>query len=95
MSLALNNSKDITCDSLYLTYNNSLENILDVIASGGGTNNGLTTLTGTGSAIVSGTGISRNILVDLSLYSTTSAINTLLDGKIDNSQVLTNVIANA
>ena len=79
MSLSLNNSKDLICDSLYLTYNNNLENILDVIGSGGGS--GITTLTGTGSAIISGVGSSRNILVDLSSYSTTAQINSLLNSK--------------
>ena len=79
MSLSLNNSKDLICDSLYLTYNNNLENILDVIGSGGGS--GITTLTGTGSAIISGVGSSRNILVDLSSYSTTTQINSLLNSK--------------
>ena len=40
MSLTLNNSNDISCDSLYLIYNNNLENILYVVsgsASGSGT----------------------------------------------------------
>ena len=35
MSLTLDNSKDIICDSLYLIYNNNLENILDVISGSG------------------------------------------------------------
>ena len=80
MSLSLNNSKDLICDSLYLIYNNNLENILNVIGSGGG-GSGITTLTGTGSAIITGVGSSRNILVDLSNYSTTTQINSLLNSK--------------
>ncbi len=79
MSLFINISRYLICYSLYLSYNNNLENILDVIGSGGGS--GITTLTGTGSAIITGGGSSRNILVDLSSYSTTTQINSLLTSK--------------
>ena len=82
-SFNVNNSRDIICDELYLLdTNNTLQNVLDLIAaggSGGGSGSGgITNLTGTGAAIISGTGSTRNIQVDLSLFSTTTAINTLL-----------------
>jgi hypothetical protein len=83
MSLTLNNSKDITCDSLYLLdSSNVLQNILTLIGSGGSGGSGITTLTGTlplGVTSVSAT--NKNLTIDLSAYSTTSSINTLLAGK--------------
>ena len=84
MSLSLNNSKDITCDALYLLdSSNTLQNVLDLIAnSGGGGGSGITTLTGGGGAGVTGTATSKNITIDLTAYWTTTYINSLLSGKI-------------
>ena len=94
MSFHLNNSRDIICVSLFLLdTNNTLQNVLDLIDAGG-SGVGITTLTGSGAAIVSGTSTSTNILVDLSMYSTSTQINTLLASKVDNSQVLTSVPVN-
>ena len=97
MSFHLNNSKDIICDSLFLLDTNDiLQNVLDLInAGGGGGSSGITTLTGSGAAVVTGTSTSKNIQVDLSMYSTSTQINTLLAGKVDDGQVLTNVPLNA
>ena len=90
MSLTLNNSKDIICDKLFLLDTNDiLQDVLDLIASGGGGgSSGITTLTGSGAAVITGTSTSKNIQVDLSMHSTSRQINTLLAGKVDNSQVL-------
>ena len=83
MSLSLNNSKDIICDRIWFLYQNNLESLEDVITSmGGGGSSGETALTGSGSAIVTGSGLSRNISVDLTAYSTTTYIDSLLSGKI-------------
>ena len=87
MSLTFNNSKDIACDKLFLLDTNDiLQDVLDLIANGGGGggggSGGITTLTGSGAAIISGTSTSKNILVDLSLYSTTTQINNMHFDKI-------------
>ncbi len=85
MSFHINNSNDIICDALYVVDSNkTLQNILNLIANGGsgGGTSGITTLTGTGSALVTGTGSSRNIQVDLAGYLTTTLFDTLLDAKI-------------
>ena len=98
MSFHFNNSRDIICDSLFLLdTNNDLQNVLDLInaGGGGGGSGGITTLTGTGAAIITGTSSSKNIQVDLSMYSSTNTMTTLLAGKVDNSQVLTPVPAGA
>jgi hypothetical protein len=99
MIFHLNNSRDIICDSLFLLDTNDiLQNVSDLIANGGGGgsgSSGITTLTSSGAAVVSGTGSTRNIFVDLSMYSTSAQINTLLAGKVDNNQVLTNVPSGA
>ena len=84
MSLTLNNSKDIICDKLFLLDTNDiLQNVLLLIANGGsggsGGSGGITTLSGSGAAIVTGTATNKNILVDLSMYSTTTQINSLLN----------------
>ena len=58
MSFYLNRSKDITCDSLFLLdTNNILQNVLDLIANSGGSggSGGITTLTGSGAAVITGT----------------------------------------
>ena len=74
MSLSLNNSRDVTCDKLFvLDSNNVSQNILNLIAAVG---TGITTLTGSGSAVITGSGNSRNILVDLSGYTNTASLNT-------------------
>ena len=83
MSLTLNNSKDITCDKLFLLDTNDiLQDVLDLISAGGGGSgsSGITTLTGSGAAVITGTSTSKNILVDLSMYSTSTQINTLFSG---------------
>ena len=97
MSFHLNNSRDIICDSLFLLDTNDiLQHVLDLInAGGGGGPSGITTLTGSGAAVITGTSTSKNILVDLSMYSTSTQMNNLLNGKVDDSQVLTNVPSNA
>ena len=97
MLLTLNNSKDVICDKLYLLDTNGiLQDVLDLIANGGGGgSSGITTLTGSGAAVITGTSTSKNILVDLSMYSTTTQMNNLLAGKVDDGQVLTNVPLNA
>ncbi len=84
MSFHINNSNDIICDALYVVDSNkTLQNILNLIANGsGGGTSGITTLTGSGSAIITGTGSSRNIQVDLAGYLTTTLFDTLLDAKI-------------
>jgi hypothetical protein len=82
MSFHLNNSKDITCDSLFLLdTNNILQNVLDLIANSGGSggSGGITTLTGSGAAVITGTSTSKNIQVDLSMFSITNAINNMLN----------------
>ena len=82
MSLSLNNSEDIICDSLWFLYQNNLESLEDVIISmGGGGSSGITALTGSGSAIVTGSGLNRNISIDLSSFSTTTQINDILNTK--------------
>ena len=69
MSLTVNNSKDITCDKLFLLDSNDVhQSALDLInasGGGGGGGSGITTLTGTGAASVTGTSTSKNISVDL------------------------------
>jgi hypothetical protein len=99
MSFNLDNSRDIICDSLFLLDTNDiLQNVLDLINAGGGGgsgSSGITPLTGSGAAVITGTSTSKNILVDLSMYSTITQINTLLAGEVDNSQVLTNVPVNS
>jgi len=79
----LNNSNDIICDKLFLLdTNNTLQDVLDLIANsggGGGGGGGISTLTGSGSVVITGTSTSKNILVDLSMYTTTSALMTLLN----------------
>ena len=80
MSFHLNNSKSIICDSLFLLdTNNTLQNVLDLINSGGGSggggsSSGITTLTGSGAAVVTGTSTSESITVDLSMFSTTNEL---------------------
>ena len=82
MSLSSNNSKDIICDSIWFLYQNNLESLEDVIISmGGGGSSGITALTGSGSAIVTGSGLSRNISVDLSSFLTATQINAILNTK--------------
>ena len=81
MSLTLNNSKDVTCDSLFLLYNNSSTNALDVISASSGSGNEITAITGSGAAVVMGSGASRNVFVDLSGYTNTSALILILNGK--------------
>ena len=96
MPLTLNNSKDVICDKLYLLDTNGiLQDVLDLIANASAGSHGITTLTGSGAAVITGTSTSKNILVDLSMYSTTTQMNNSLAGKIDNNQVLTNVPLNA
>jgi len=94
-TFSLNNSKDIICDALFLLdTNNTLQNVLDLIANssgGGGGSGGITTLTGTGAAIITGTSTSKNIMVDLSMYSTSTQMNTLLNSKQDNLTAGTNI----
>ena len=69
MNLNRDNSRDITCDRLFLSdTNNVLQNILTLISFAG---SGITTLTSSGSAVVTGSGSPRNILVDLSGYTNT------------------------
>ena len=88
----------IICDSLFLLDTNDiLQNVLDLINTGSGVGGGggITTLTGSGAAVITGTATSKNIQVDLGMYSTTTQINTLLAGKVDDGQVLTNVPLNA
>ena len=81
-SFNINSSQDIICDSIWFLYQNNLESLEDVIISmSGGGSSSLTGLTGSGSAIVTGSGLSRNILVDLFSYSTTTQINTLFNIK--------------
>ena len=76
MPLTLNHSKDVICDKVYLLDTNGiLQDVLDLIANVGG---GITTLTGSGAAVITGTSASKNILVDLSMYSTTTQINNML-----------------
>ncbi len=81
MSLTLNNSKDVTCDSLFLRYTNYLTNVLDVISASSVPGNEITTITGTGAAVITGSGVSRNVFVDLSGYTNTGALNIMLKGK--------------
>jgi len=79
VSLTLNNSEDITCDKLFLLDTNDiLQDVLDLISAGGGGSgsSGITTLTGSGAAVITGTSTSKNILVDLSMYTNTTALNT-------------------
>ena len=83
-TFSINNSKDIICDSLFLLdTNNTLQNVLDLISAGGGGGggSGITTLTGSGAAIITGTATSKNITVDLSMFSTTTQMTTLLNNK--------------
>ena len=79
MPLTLNNSKDIICDKLFLLDTNDiLQDVLDLIANASAGSHGITTLTGSGAAVISGTSTSENILVDLNMYTTTAALNTAL-----------------
>ena len=97
MPLTLNNSKDVICDKLYLLDTHGIsQDVLNLIANGGsGGSSGITTLTGSGAAVITGTSTSKKILVGLSMYSTTPQMNNLLAGKVDDGQVLTNVPLNA
>ena len=54
-----------------LDTNNTLQNVLDLIANASGSSGGITSLTGSGAAIISGSGSTRNIQVDMSLFSYT------------------------
>ena len=96
-SFSINNSRDIICDALYLLDSaNTLQNVLDLIGSGGGSGGGgggITTLTGSGGAVVTGTSTSKNILVDLSMFSTTTQINTLLSN-YSTTTAINNLLAN-
>jgi len=99
MPLQLNNQNDGYYNNVYLlNINTSLyEEIRDLIAgssgsgSGSGGSTGITTLTGGGHAVVTGTGTSRNITVDLAGYSTTTSINNLLSGKISTTHESYNI----
>ena len=97
MSCHSNNSKSIICDSLFLLdTNNTLQNVLDLINSGsggGGGSSGITTLTGSGAAVVTGTSTSKNITVDLSMFSTTSQINALFNN-YSTTTAVNNLLAN-
>ena len=80
MSFHLNNSKDITCDSLLLLdKNDTLTDVIDLI----------TDITGSGAAVVTGNSISKNVFVDLSLYSTTTQISNLLSNYTTTSNLNT------
>ena len=69
MSFNLNNSKDIICDSLFLLdTNNTLQNVLDLMANASGSSGGITSLTGSGAAIRSGSGSTRNIEIDVIIF---------------------------
>ncbi len=77
MPFCINNSKDITCDTLFLLdSNNTLSNALDLIAAGGGGSSGITTLNGYGAAVITGSSTVKDITVDLSMYSTSSTMTT-------------------
>ena len=100
MRFDINNSRDLICDKLFLLDTNDvLQNVLDLIANGGGGGGGggggITTLTGSGAAVITGSATSKNITVDLSMFSTTTQIINLLNGKVNNNQVLTNVPSGA
>jgi hypothetical protein len=87
MPLQLNNQNDGYYDNVYLlNVSTSLyEEIRDLIASGGsgGGSGGITTLIGAGHAVVSGTGSTRTITVDLSNYTDNPSLNSLLNAKQD------------
>jgi len=87
MPLQLNNQNDGYYDNVYLlNVSTSLyEEIRDLIASGGGGagSGGITTLIGAGHAVVTGTGSTRTITVDLSNYTDTPSLNSLLNAKQD------------
>ena len=83
MPLTLNNSKDVICDKVYLLDTNGiLQDVSDLIANGGGGggggSGGITTLTGSGAAVITWASASTNILVDSSMYSTITQINNML-----------------
>ena len=61
-----------------LDTNTTLQNVLDLISAGSGGgggsgSSGITTLTGSGAAVISGTSTSKHIQIDLSMFSTTTA----------------------
>jgi len=88
-----NNHRDIECDNLYLLdSNNQLTNALDLFTSGS-SSSGITTLTGSGAAVVTGAGSSRDVFVDLSNYNTIAQI----DAKIaaDVTQALQSYVTQA
>ena len=91
-SFSINNSRDIICDKLFLLdTNNVLQSALDLInaGSGGGGSGGITTLTGSGAAVITGTSTSKNIQVDLSMFSTTTSINNMLNNYTTTSNLIT------
>ena len=91
-SFSINNSRDIICDKLFLLdTNNVLQSALDLIdaGGGGGSGGGITTLTGSGAAVITGTSTSKNIQVDLSMFSTTTAINNMLNNYTTTSNLNT------
>ena len=90
-SFSINNSRDIICDKLFLLdTNNVLQSALDLInAGGGGSGGGITTLTGSGAAVITGSSTSKNIQVDLSMFSTTTSINNMLNNYTTTSNLIT------
>ena len=84
MSLSLNNTKDIICDSLYLLdTNNVLQNVLTLIGSGSNGNGGIVRSVLAPLEISTSNATFGQLSINLGDYSTTAQINTLLGNKQD------------
>ena len=83
-TLNLNNTEDIIADSISLIQGNDVVNILDLfeLQSGSSIDNKIDTLIGQGAVVITGTGTSRTINVDLSPYYTATQVGILLSGKV-------------
>ena len=67
-----------TFDELILYRGGSYQDLNTILNGLGGGSGAITALVGAGAAVVSGTGSSRTITVDLSSHATTAAVNALL-----------------
>ena len=84
MTLSLNNTKDIICDSLYLLdTNNVLQNVLTLIGSGSNGNGGIVRSVLAPLDISTSNATFGQLSINLGDYSTTAQINTLLGNKED------------
>ena len=74
-----------TFDELILYRGGSYQDLNTILNGLGGGSGAITVLVGAGAAVISGTGSSRTITVDLSSHATTAAVNALLANYVSTS----------